>query len=472
MTSTSKSNTHIAAAEVCIGAALDKPDTHISAISQKIPSLRLWPAAYMTLWQTITQMHDEGKVITPETVAAAASCDVDRLHKWRAYAKVKPVTDAEVDAHAQIVVELGKAVQVKAIGLRLMKDDEQKPVATRLEEAKQELEALNTLTLEERAPTAAALGADLEAELNKAVDTALLVPTGLGRLDEWTWEFRRQKVTVLGAAYKQRKTTLLRNIVLAAASRGSGVSVGMLESDRRSFVADCVAMIADQLLAENVIPGGVEDKLCGEWLLNTRAWKYKGHVYKAIQRALDIWKGLPITVYDRDDVGYSPDPWMLRAKWRRDVLTRGVKLCAVDYAQLLNFGAGMTSFDQAEASADWAKAVAHDLKVHLVVLGQLNEEGVSGSTSYSPKVKGGGALPAAGDQMLKTEYDAEDTPKRLTVRLKLARNSRMGQKEQFVIRPASGLITELEYGKQAVSVIAGDVLHGSAQIDMTVLAAD
>lgn len=452
--------THAAAAEVCLGAVLHAPDRHIAAIQKRVPAVRLWPPAYVSVWQAIVARHDAGQPLTPETVAHDSGFDVDRLHKWRAYFSQKGLDDAAVDAHARIVATRGQGELARMIGQDLIKANGD--AAGVIEAAKRKLDGLLDATTTDREPTAAALGAELEAELEKAVDPALLVPTGLGRLDDWTWEFRRGKTTVLGAPYKQRKTTLARNIALAAASRGSGVSVAMLESDRRSFTADCVAMIADQLLSRGLISGGPEDLMCGEWLINSRAWKSRMPTYKAVKRGIEIWKELPLTVYDRDDVGFRPDPWLLKAKWRRDVLARGVKLLIVDYAQLLNFGTGMTSFEQSEASADWLKNVAADLNVHVLILAQLNEDGVSGSAGYSPKVKGGGALPAAGDSTVRTSYNPDEQDNRLRVQLKLARNAKQGQRESFVIRPASGLITQIEYGAQPVSVIAHDVLTGGA----------
>lgn len=142
-----------------------------------------------------------------------------------------------------------------------------------------------------------------------------------------------------------------------------------------------------------------------------------------------------------------------------------MQLGVVDYSQLLKFPNAEGSFEQSEASAEWMKGVAFDLNIHALMLAQLSEQGVKGDDSYSPKVKGGGAIPAATDYLLATRYD-EGEARRLNVKLKLARGNTQGGTEKFVIHPDSGLLEQTEWNSQPIDIIEQRVLVGSEQLPL------
>jgi len=454
--------THEAAAEIVIGSILHNPDAHLDVVRQRLSNPVVWPVQYSSVYLALCDMADDKEVITAETVAHKTGIDVDRLLKWQAVAR-QSVTDAEVDANVEIVLARGKMAGVHSIGAALQTANGDKSPDAHIDaglEALTDLQHLGVskdLTPPERTNK-------LRARIGEnKIESSVL--TTLGRLDRWTWRFRKGAFTLIASPYKQRKSTAGRNIALAAAARGTGVSIATCEDDKTYFDACFVSMIANQILLSGLVNGASfsddEVALSGEYIMESDAWKKSRGQSVAVDRALDIYGELPIYIYDipEDD---AHDPWVVRSKFRRDALTRGVQLCMVDYIQLMSWP-GETMQRQMENAATWSRVLAGQLKVHMLEMAQKNEVGVSGGGGYSPSIKGGGDLPAAAHSTMTTVYDSDQTPDLLTVKLKLARGARQGASERFVIEANSGLITGIERNGQPVEVIPHDVLVGSSQ---------
>jgi len=391
-------------------------------------------------------------------LAHATGFDIGRLLKWQAVAR-QSVSDAEVDANIEIVLARGKLAALHTLGGTMAQANGNKPPDAHIDNAMEELVKLQTLgstrnqSPQERVHI-------LRDRLTQSRTTAIM--TELGRLDLWTWGFRSKAVTVMASAYKQRKTTTIRNIALAAAARGIPVSIATCEDGKTEFDACFTAMIANQILLGGYVSGSSfsddERKLSGDYILEGMAWRNSRGQNAAVERALDIYEQLPIYIYDVADDN-ADDPWQMRARFRRDNLTKGVKLCFVDYAQLMTWP-GDTLQRQMEAAANWVRKTAGTLDIHIVMAAQLNEIGVSGGGGYSPSVKGGGDLPAAAHSVLTTNYDSQETPGLLSIKLKLARGARQGQVERFIIEASSGLITGIERTNQQIEVVPSDLLAG------------
>jgi len=454
--------THEAAAEIVIGSILHNPAAHLDVVRQRLANPVVWPVQYSGLYLALCDMADNQEVITAETVSHQTGIDVDRLLKWQAVAR-QSVSEAEVDANIEIVLARGKLEGVHGVGARLSIANGNRSPDAHIDDGIEALAGLQSLGVSiDQTPHQRT--DKLRARINENKASSSVVTT-LGRLDRWTWKFRKGAITVIASAYKQRKSTLGRNLALAAAARGTGVSIATCEDDKTYFDACFTAMIANQLLLGGLIRNASfsddEMALSGDYIMESDAWKQSRGQAAAVERALGIYETLPIYLYDipEDD---ADDPWVMRSKFRRDVLTRNVKLLMVDYIQLMNWP-GETMQRQMENAAGWSRITTAKLGAHMVEMAQKNEVGVSGGGGYSPSVKGGGDIPAAAHSTMTTVYDSDQTPDLLVVKLKLARGARQGASERFVIEANSGLITGIERNGQAIEVMPRDVLVGSSQ---------
>jgi len=454
--------THEAASEIIIGAILHNPVMHLDVVRERLANPVVWPVQYSSIYLALCDMADNKEVITAETVSYQTGVDVDRLLKWQAVAR-QSVTEAEVDANIDIVLARGKMAGLHSIGSGLALANGNKSPDAHIDagiEALSDLQSLGApkdITPHQRTDK-------LRGRIGESkVESSVL--TTLGRLDRWTWRFRKGAFTLIAAPYKQRKSTAGRNVALAAAARGTGVSIATCEDDKTYFDSCFVAMIANQLLLAGLIRGASfsddEMALSGEYIMESDAWKQSKGQSAAVERSLDIYASLPIYIYDipEDDAN---DPWAVRSKFRRDAITKGVRLCMIDYVQLMSWP-GETMQRQMENAANWSRILAAKLGVHVLEMAQKNEVGVSGGGGYSPSIKGGGDLPAAAHSTMTTIYDSDQTPDLLVVKLKLARGARQGASERFVIEANSGLITGIERTGQAVEVVPHDVLVGASQ---------
>lgn len=285
----------------------------------------------------------------------------------------------------------------------------------------------------------ASIGAAL-AELDAAIAEAERtghrgVSTGLAWLDDKTGGFSSSHVWMVAAAYKQRKTTLMRNMVIGTCRAGGSVDMFALEGNKRSTSASLLAMLATEKLIEQ---GHGADELvvsearveCG---LRTPAQQY------AIEAARKELASYNLRIYDaRNGVTSFAT---LALKLKRDKFMFGTSVFFLDYLQMMR-GDGQI-FERVERSTHDLQDLIATEGVTGVILAQRNEAAVKQSNdddNYSPGVKGGGDPAAAADFLLLTKYDGDDKPDKLSVHLKLARHAQPG-KWEYDINPQSGFIT-------------------------------
>jgi replicative DNA helicase len=275
------------------------------------------------------------------------------------------------------------------------------------------------------------------AEVNKRLDTEIAqlangdvigFPTGLEWLDDKTGGLQPAHVWIISAPYKGRKTTLARNIIKTACRKGASVDMFALEGDQGSTSLGLQAMVATELLSES-------DRNLSETFVK-RGWPtvVQKAAIDAARHEIDGWN---LRIYDgRDGIGTADK---IVAKVKRDRVLFGLNIFIVDYLQLLGSG---KLFERVEASTHALQRLIVEEGVTGVLLAQLNEQTIrDGDSDYSPGVKGGGDPAAAADFLLRTIYDGENRPDRLTVHLKLARHAQPG-KQEYIINPQSGLIVK------------------------------
>ena len=455
---------HEAAAEILIGAVLHNPSEHLEVIRQTLSNELVWPMQYAPVFAAICRLVDDGQPLTAEIVAYNSGADVDKLLKFQAVAR-QSVTGPEVDYNTQIVLAQGKMAGIRGLGKALASANGHHTPDGYLDYAMEQIGVLQSIDGSTDTGKGARLS-ELRAKLAKPANIAHRI--GLGKIDNWTWGYMPKGITLIASAYKQRKTTVIRNIALAAAANGIPVSIATCEDSAELFDNYFISMIANQLLIEGHIKGCTfeadEIKLSGYYILTSRAWQKSKGQAQAVPRATDIYESLPIEVYDIGNDSIH-DPEVCRAKLRRDVITKGTKIACVDYVGLMAWK-GTNIQSRMENASIWLREVADRLGVHVVVAAQKNEEGVKGGdNSYSPNVKGGNDVPAAAHSTITTKYDFEEPEKldKLQLKLKLGRGVPGAQREHYTIEPNSGLITGLERTGQSVSVVPRDVLVGSSQ---------
>lgn len=264
------------------------------------------------------------------------------------------------------------------------------------------------------------------------------LPSGLGWFDELTggiWPGMNYWVV---APYKSGKSTVMRNAVLNLARAGNPVGVFCAEGSREMFALDCQAMLATAILADHGLRGN-ELRLSGLFIRRTywRQGVLTRQELDAINQAVEIWKQLPINVWDsRDGI---QDLTTLKYLAKRSKLESGTQVFWADYSQ--RFGNASTLFEQQRQTSLFVQDFAAIESVAFCMLAQQSEEKIrdTNDSSHSPGVKGGGDAAAAADFMLIPKI-TQDNPV-MEVRLKLSRHSRAGKGHHY-LNPSSGLMMD------------------------------
>ena len=283
---------------------------------------------------------------------------------------------------------------------------------------------------------------------------AKTITTGLAWLDAQTGGIQPGHMWWVAAAYKKRKSTLMRNMVLAACEAGASVTVGLLEGSQIEFTAQMVSMLAARWLHQNGhwdkrAPNGMPVQAITAQMLLALRNRYKTELHPlsvtAVSEAIKQFRalGTRLRIYDRQpENGGLGTLASIETMVRRDIARYGVDVCFIDYLQLINAGRS-SEYENVSTIARSLQQLAGETRVAMVVLAQLNEESVRyGSEGHSPGVKGGGDPAATADVLLTTGYPkndlGEDDTSKLYVKIKLARHTAMGASETFSLHPETG----------------------------------
>jgi len=284
----------------------------------------------------------------------------------------------------------------------------------------------------ERDSSLAAIGEEEEQRIESMADGELPgVTCGLAWLDELTSGFLPGETWIIAGAYKQRKTTAMLNMILAAAQAGAGITIFTNgDSSRASTYRKLLSMMMNQAMI------GESDEYPSTVSSTTLQYRIKDERYAFLKQiCMDKLHQLPIRLKDgKDGVGDLRECTRIL---RRDVALHGTRIFVYDFAQAINYGAN--DYDRTTYFSSWIQNMAGETGTTGIGISQVNEQTiVGGEDSYSPGAKGGGALPAAANIFLVTSYQKP----LLTVKLKLARDAQMGSKVSHTVNPASGLILD------------------------------
>lgn len=282
---------------------------------------------------------------------------------------------------------------------------------------------------------------------------AKTITTGIPWLDAQTGGIQPGHMWWIAAAYKRRKSTLARNMLLAACEAGASVTVGLLEGSQIELTAQLVAMLAVQWLHQNGhwekrdTNGAPVHAITAPLLLSLRN-RYKQVLHplavQAIGEGVKQFKafGSRLRIYDRRaETGGLGTLASIEAMVRRDAIRHNADLCFIDYLQLIEAGRS-SEYENVSLIARSLQRLAGETRVSMVVLAQLNEDTIRGPEGYSPGIKGGGDPAATADILLMTGYPkgesgAEDKH-RLYIKVKLSRHGESGCSETFPLHPETG----------------------------------
>lgn len=306
-------------------------------------------------------------------------------------------------------------------------------------------------------PTAGAVAGRLEALLN--AEPTPSYTTGISWMDTLTGGMRKKEIWWFVAAYKMRKSTIVRNLALSAVRAGANVTAFDMEGQQNLLGAQLICMMAvEWLLKRGEFDkldrlGKPVHKLTANYLLSLGN-RYKTTLHplqvQAISDAILQFKrfGNQLRIYDTTPQnGAVGNLDSVQTKLMRDRKLYGLDIAIVDYMQCIT-NTGRNYFDQVNSVALGLQRFAKTQDCTMIVTAQRNEETIKGGQaddSHSPGVKGGGTAASTADFLFTLEYplklDGGDTDEnRMGVRCALSRHGEARRKYELTVHPATGLV--------------------------------
>lgn len=292
-----------------------------------------------------------------------------------------------------------------------------------------------------------------------------LVQSGIGWLDTVTggMALDKSEIWALAGRYKGRKSSVAYHINLALLRAGASVTIMSYDENRETVGLQFVAMLGIEWLLERGLYFGFEAGQDNNWLSASQLYK-AGRNYRtwsktrveAVNYGRSEFAKLKrqLRIYDvTRDGGGLHDIQSVKRIVTHDTRRYGANFHMVDYIQRIK-GAGDFIANQQE-NIMALQDISRTLQVSMLWLAQQNEEGVKRGEkdqSQSADIKGGGALSAAVDYLLMTQYGYKDpagdvSPERLKLVLKQARRCASGGNlmQEFSIHAGTGYILEEVY---------------------------
>jgi replicative DNA helicase len=309
-----------------------------------------------------------------------------------------------------------------------------------------------------------------------SVEPRSTMTTGIQLVDGWIGGLAKGDFMAIAAPMKQRKTSLVLNMLIHMARCGHSVALMMLESNKQMVNAMIVSMLAIEYLMKNKaynadIQGGKANQIWASSLVKMRA-RYRlwqDIRVAAVDYGIAEFRKLEqnLRVYDRTKAGGSLlDSASIHRVCLRDKALYNTDFIAIDHAQRIHVpGVGNNDYEKLTAIVPYLEGLARREEIAMCLLAQLKAGESEGTgDSHIAGVRGGTVLDEAVDYMLITGYkqkapdDGTGTPGRLPndVLMIGLQHSRYGDggshKRQYVaLDPNSGLIP---YGGRALSKVS------------------
>lgn len=432
------------------------------------------------LWDTICQMADEGKAITPLTVSAIAGVPEEPL---------KQAVDAAFASSANEVLSVARQWVARVETARIQgvystaaaEIKAGRPIDEVNRDVTKKIGQRRGIVMNNPSTRSIREGIDQKRALKKFT---AITRTTINWFDKiLNGGLRGKTILAIGARQKGRKTSIARNLCLGASIRNSEanpkVNIAFMgyENPREATYFDFVAQLAttyvrehgwyDREITESGARVPAHTKLDGEKIQGayergtlsavdpvTKEPYWPEHLQEAIAYAMDLLDTLPIYLYDK-----SPKNGNLNTIENLRVAVWAHKyehvrpgqhfIIVVDYAQLAR-ETGDEYLDMKNLS-DLLLELAQDeeLDCTIIVLSQFNEAGnwenanqrrSGGQKLDVVPTKGGGSLAATVQNYVTLTYDGQN-PRYLLAELARSRRSGWGRM-QFEIHPASGQIID------------------------------
>lgn len=298
--------------------------------------------------------------------------------------------------------------------------------------------------------------------MSEIPDNSLL--TGIQLIDNWTGGLAKGDFVAIAAPMKQRKTSLLLNMMINMARDGHSVALMMLESNKRMVNAMIVSMFAIEYLIktnqytrpemdENSqtigqakhIHASALVRLQGRYpslgKIRTEAIRYGINELRSIQHNL--------RVYDRTREGGSlNDNASIHRVCLRDKALYDTDFIGIDHAQRVNERGN--DYEKLTTVVPYLESLARRENVAMCLLAQLKADTAEGTgNTHISGVRGGSVLDEAVDYMFITGYkqllpDSEERRPndQLIIGLQHSRYGDGGAHKRQVVKidPNSGLI--------------------------------
>jgi replicative DNA helicase len=195
------------------------------------------------------------------------------------------------------------------------------------------------------------LAATLRELIESLDDPVVPTTTGLPTLDGMGCGFRPGELTLLAGRPSHGKTALALHMAKAASEDGLPVHFCSLEMSREALTTRWLASDADV------------------WFSALRGANLTQTEFAKVSASMERLSALPITIDDHPGIGLG--------HLRRAVVGAPKMLLIVDYLQLVNppaLSKGQTRTQEVGAISRGLKAIAHDCKISILALSQLNRE--------------------------------------------------------------------------------------------------
>ncbi|MEO0596622.1 MAG: hypothetical protein AAF126_10960 [Chloroflexota bacterium] len=289
--------------------------------------------------------------------------------------------------------------------------------------------------------TAEGMSYDFENWLSEKPDRNLI--TGIDVVDDWTRGLGAGDFIAIAAPMKQRKTSLVLNMLISMARSGRSVALMMLESNKRMVNGMLVSIFAQEwILANNLYTKmdydsngqttGKAQTINAKLLTQLRGnYPQLGEIRtQAIQHGIRELRALSgrLRVYDRTRNGGSlSDCASIHRVCLRDKTLYDTDFIAIDHAQRINERG--SDYEKLTTVVPYLETLARRENIAMCLLAQMNASTAEGTgNTHLAGVRGGSVLDEAVDYMFITGYKQKIS----------------GSEER---RPASELIVGLQHSR-------------------------
>ncbi len=333
-----------------LGAILMRNDAYLE-IRDRLTSKDFYRAVHGYIFDAITDLNRAGTKMDFITVKVK----LQRAKKLKevGVAYLSSLTDGvptstNIMMYADVVVDCADRRRLQQVCQRGVSDARE---AESAEAAATQLVDAARGAVQLRGDEGHTIGASIQELLKSLDDPVEPTTTGLPTLDGLGCGFRPGELTLLAGRPSHGKTALALHMAKAASEQGLPVHFCSLEMSREALTSRWLASDAEV------------------WFSALRAANLTHTEFTKVSASVERLSALPITIDDHPGIGLG--------HLRRAAVGVPKMLLIVDYLQLVNppsLSKGQTRTQEVGAISRGLKAIAHDCKISVLALSQLNRE--------------------------------------------------------------------------------------------------